>query len=126
MHHSFVGIVKSGLIGSCNDLSIEMHRSGAMWTGRAAVRLAPALFVLAAPSLSSAAEEKMRFVLLPERTDLAPVKVSLAPEDETTLLAVKDRGGIRPLDLGNRGGPEKFAEIATACFFVLHVHNRTL
>jgi len=36
-----------------------------MWTRRAVVRLAPALFVLAALSLSSGAEEKMRFVLLP-------------------------------------------------------------
>ena len=49
-----------------------------MWTRRAAVRLAPVLFVLAARYVSSAAEEKMRFVLVPERTELAPVKVSLA------------------------------------------------
>jgi hypothetical protein len=75
-----------------------------MCTGRAAVKQALALFVLAAPSLSKAAGEKMRLVLVRERTDLAPVKISRVPDDKTTLLAVKDHGGIQPLDLDNRPG----------------------
>ena len=81
-----------------------------------AVTIALALFSVVASlfgsSGPSAANEAIRFVPQLELTDLSPVKVVFAPDDDTLLMVVNSHGRVDIFDISNPGRPVKITEIA--------------
>src|SRR5260370_1384058 len=81
-----------------------------------AVTIALVLFAMVVSlfgsSRPSAANELIRYVPQLELTDLSPVKVVFAPDDDTLLMVVNSHGRVDIFDISNPGRPVKITEIA--------------
>jgi len=122
--------IKSAILLDVANVALTGHAP----KGRRMVKLAvvvtiltllAALVGLSPCARASGISDSARFVPQLELTDLDPVKVALAPDDDTLLLVVNGNGRVDVFDISNPGTPVKITEIQTSATDAVFAPTRT-